>query len=465
MSLRSRLVLVVLVVLGVGLIASDVATVTMLRSYLLDRVDERLDATIAISRQLFADGFQPGAGPGNSPRRAQPPGASGVPDIQAARIGGDGRVVGTVQGPFSQPSPVFAQLPAGPLDRARTGRTVRFAISAQGGAYRAVAELIPGSTDLVVVITAVHDVDATMSRVLRIEGIGTAVLVLLAGAAALWLVRVGLRPLRHMADTADAVAAGEGDRRVDVSGGNEVARLGHALNSAFDAQNASKVTLQQFIADASHELRTPLTSIRGYAELFRAGALTTSEDAARAADRIEREAARMGLLVDDLLALARLDENRPLTLIDVDLTSLASDAVSDARAVEPERPITLRARDATHVLGDEAALRQVFANLLANVREHTAAGTAVEVRVTGESSEARIDVIDYGDGMDPEERVHAFDRFWRSGRAHSRSAGGSGLGLAIVAAVARAHGGRAYVEDNGARGAHIVVQFPARPRA
>ena len=158
---------------------------------------------------------------------------------------------------------------------------------------------------------------------------------MLAGVLALWLVRVGLRPLVHIADTADAVAAGDVDRRVDVSGGYEVARLGHALNSAFDARAASEQTLREFISDASHELRTPLTSIRGYAELLRAGALQSPEATARASARIEHEAARMGGLVDNLLSLARLDEGRPLELADVDLTALAADAVTTPAPSSP----------------------------------------------------------------------------------------------------------------------------------
>jgi len=283
-----------------------------------------------------------------------------------------------------------------------------------------------------------------------------------AGALSLRLVRVGLRPLVHIADTADAVAAGEVDRRVDVRGGYEVARLGHALNAAFDARSASEQTLREFISDASHELRTPLTSIRGYAELLRAGAFVGEDESARAATRIEHEAARMGALVDNLLALARLDEGRPLELSDVDLTALARDAVHDAQAVEPDRPISLINGPTVHVVADEMRLRQVLANLLSNVREHTPPGTAVEVRVAESERGVRIDVIDDGAGIEPDARERAFDRFWRGESAHGAPHRGSGLGLAIVSAVATAHGGIARVVANGEglRGAHIVVELP-----
>jgi two-component system, OmpR family, sensor kinase len=467
-SLRARLVLVVLVLMTVGLVASDIATATPLRSYLLRRVDERLDATAGFAPVLLgADvarvpppGFRPGVGAG-IPR-------GGAFDVEAARIDSSGRVVKTVQSPFANSNSAFRRLSPEPLRRARAGETVRFNVSTKSGRYRGLVEPIPGSADVAVVLAPLRDVDATMTHLYWIEGIATAVLLLLAGALGLWLVRVGLRPLAHITDTADAVAAGDLDRRVDVSGGPEVARLGRALNSAFDARAASEQSLRKFISDASHELRTPLTSIRGYAELLRAGALQGEAETGRAAARIEHEAARMGGLVDNLLSLARLDESRPLELADLDLAELAADAVADARAVEPDRPIALNGQRPVHVVGDETALRQVFANLLANAREHTPPTAAIEVRVTTTASGARIDVRDEGPGIDPDDRDAVFDRFWRGEDAPR---GGSGLGLAIVAAVADAHGGTAWEgsgDDHvpgGVCGAHFVVELPARPPA
>ena len=465
MSLRSRLVLVVLVLMAIGLVASDIATATPLRSYLIRRVDERLDATAGFAARLLAvgapvappPGFVPG--PGRQERRRD------TFDVQAARVDENGHTVKTVQSPFFSSSDAFAVLPKGPLRRARGGHTVRFEVTSTSGRYRGIIEPIAGSTDVAVVITPLRDVEATMTRLYWIEGIATASLLLLAGILALWLVRIGLHPLTHIADTADAVASGDVDRRVDVSGGYEVARLGRALNSAFDARAASEQTLREFISDASHELRTPLTSIRGYAELLRAGALSGAEETARAVARIEHEAARMGGLVDNLLSLARLDEGRPLELVDVDLASLAADAVNDARAVEPDRPISLVANAPAFVVGDEMALRQVLSNLLANVREHTPAGTAVEVRVGAIGSGARIDIIDDGPGLEPGASTRVFDRFWRGSGEHGATRTGSGLGLAIVAAVTAAHGGTAAVVSNGdrSRGAHFVIELPARP--
>jgi two-component system, OmpR family, sensor kinase len=464
MSLRLRLVLVVLTLMAVGLVASDIATATLLRSYLLGRVDERLDQTGGFATQLLGagiptNGFPAGIGP-RVPR-------NDTPDVQAARVDRSSHVVKTVLGPFSSTSDAFAVLPQGPLNAARQGHTARFDVSSKSGSYRGLAEPIPGSSDVAVVITPLRDLEGTLTRLYWIEAIASAVLTMVAGALALWLVRVGLRPLVHIADTADAVASGDVERRVDIRGGYEVARLGNALNSAFDARAASEQTLREFISDASHELRTPLTSIRGYAELLRAGALPGADESGRAVARIEQEAARMGVLVDNLLSLARLDEGRPLELVDVDLSALAADAVDDARAVEPERPVTLVAPRPVRVVGDETALRQVLANLVTNAREHTASSTAVEVRVAPTPTGARIDVVDDGAGLDANARERAFDRFWRGEGPNDGPRGGSGLGLAIVTAVAAAHGGTARVDctTDRLRGAHFVVELPAQPPA
>ena len=467
MSLRSRLVLVVLVLMAIGLVASDLATATPLRSYLIRRVDERLDATAGFATRLLAVGGAgalgppPGFGPGGGRLNRR----RDTFDVQAARIDASGHAVKTVQSPFFSTSDAFSVLPRGPLRRARAGATVRFEVTSDSGRYRGIIEPIAGTRDVAVVITPLRDVEATMTRLYWIEGIATASLLLLACVSALWLVRVGLRPLTHIADTADAVAAGDVERRVDVSGGYEVARLGRALNSAFDARAASEQTLRAFIADASHELRTPLTSIRGYAELLRSGAMNGEAETARAVARIEHEAARMGGLVDNLLSLARLDEGRPLELAPVDLAALAADAVHDARAVEPDRPIGLVAEPPVRVVGDEMALRQVLSNLLANVREHTPPGTAVEVRVAAVAGGGRIDIVDDGPGIDPVAATRVFDRFWRAGNGSAAPHRGSGLGLAIVAAVAEAHGGAASVISTPDRlhGAHFVVELPAQP--
>jgi two-component system OmpR family sensor kinase len=253
----------------------------------------------------------------------------------------------------------------------------------------------------------------------------------------------------------------------------EVGRLGTALNAmlghierAFAARTASEQRLRRFVADASHELRTPLTSIRGYAELFRRGAAERPHDLETAMRRIEEESARMSVLVDDLLLLARLDQGRPLEQESVDLVALASDAVDDARAVAPDRPITFETNGPVIVTGDEARLRQVTANLLANARLHTPEGTRVYVRVRSTPDGAQLEVADDGPGLAPDEAAHAFERFYRADPSRARAGGGSGLGLSIVAAIAAAHGGRATLDTGPGRPTTVRVELPRveRPR-
>ena len=233
---------------------------------------------------------------------------------------------------------------------------------------------------------------------------------------------------------------------------------------------ASEDRLRRFVADASHELRTPLTSIRGYAELFRRGAAERPEDLARAMRRIEDEAARMGVLVDDLLLLARLDQGRPLDRTPVDLVAVAGDALADRSAIDPDRPVTFEHPPALVVPGDEARLRQVAGNLLDNARIHTPAGAGVHVRVRASDGEAILEVADDGPGLPPGDERLVFERFYRADAARTRTGSsgalgaGTGLGLSIVAAIVAAHGGTVHAGSppNG-RGAYFLVALPATP--
>ena len=319
-----------------------------------------------------------------------------------------------------------------------------------------------------VVALPLRDVTKTLGRLVLIEVIATLSVIVLLGLLSLWVVRVGLRPLDQMATTAGEIAAGDLSRRVErADDRTEVGRLGAALNGmlghierAFAARTASEQRLRRFVADASHELRTPLTSIRGYAELFRRGAAEHPDDLETAMRRIEDESARMSVLVDDLLLLARLDQGRPLEREEVDLVALASDAVDDARAVSPDRPITFETNGPVTVTGDEARLRQVTANLLANARVHTPEGTRVHVRVRSTQEGAQLEVADEGPGLEADEAARAFERFYRADPARARAGGGSGLGLSIVAAIAAAHGGRATLDTGPGRGATFRVELP-----
>ena len=296
-----------------------------------------------------------------------------------------------------------------------------------------------------------------------------AVLAAVAGIA-LWLVRLGLRPLTQMEHAAADIAAGDLSRRVEPSEGRtEIGRLGSALNvmmerieAAFAERRATEARLRRFVADASHELRTPLTSIRGYAELFRRGAEHRPEDLAKSMRRIEEESARMGTLVEELLLLARLDQGPRLDRSPVDLAALATDAVEDARTVAGARTITLSAPRPVIVEGDEARLRQVLANLVSNALEHTPAGTPVRVAVSASGSEAVLEVADRGPGLGTEDAGRVFDRFFRVDKGRSRDDGGTGLGLSIVAAIAHAHGGKVELFTASGEGARFLVTLPLR---
>ena len=284
------------------------------------------------------------------------------------------------------------------------------------------------SDGYLIVGVSLRETDATFSRLSAVV-VGSTLAVLVALALiAFWVIRLGVRPVDEMAATANAIADGDLSRRVEVGpDSTEVGRLGLALNGmlhqiegAFAQRQASEDRLRQFVADASHELRTPLTSIRGYTELYRGGVIQPGPELDDAMRRIEGEATRMGDLVDDLLLLARLDQGRPLESEPVDLVALAHDAVADARAVEPRRPIAMETpSEPVMVTGDERRLRQVVGNLLANVRSHTPTGTPVEVRVRSGAGLALLEVADEGPGISPEVGDRVFERFYRGDPARS----------------------------------------------
>jgi two-component system OmpR family sensor kinase len=342
------------------------------------------------------------------------------------------------------------------------------AVGEKGAYYRAEAVALPGGVS--VTLVGLGAADATLRGLERIEVLVSIGVVLGLVVLTLWVVGVGLRPLRAMAETAGAIAAGDLSRRVGrVEERGEVGRLARAIDAmlaqierAFAARTRSEERLRRFVADASHELRTPLTTIRGYAELLKRGVLEEAERA-RAVERIVAEARRMGTLVDELLTLARLDQGRQLEWRRVALMELAQEAVEAAQVADPDRPIALVAEPAGSAFeleGDPRLLRQVLDNLVGNALEHTPPRTPVTVVLTEDPEHVLVAVRDEGPGLAFEHAARVFDRFYR---AHApRHGGGAGLGLSIVAAVAEAHGGHARVESEPGRGATFVVVLPRR---
>jgi signal transduction histidine kinase len=351
------------------------------------------------------------------------------------------------------------------------------------GAARA---LLPPGPAVIVVGRPVSAISSHVRGVVLAELITGGVLLALLGVCGSWLIGRGLAPLDRMASTADLItSSGDLAARMPGAGGHEeTGRLAAAINTmldriqqAFGARLRSEQKVRQFAADASHELRTPLTTIRGYAELYRQGALGPGE-LPSAMRRIEQEAERMSMLVAELLELARLDRGASLDLTETDLAILARDAVADAHAVEPDREVAAELPPSLVVTADEPRIRQVLANLLGNVRAHTPPGTPASVRLYTEGEGAVLEVADDGPGMSARDAARAFDRFHRG--SHGDSAGhgdpnghpsdgaeaaGSGLGLSIVHAIAAAHGGSAGLRTSPGEGTAVRIWIPLRTQA
>ncbi|NGN64717.1 HAMP domain-containing histidine kinase [Streptomyces sp. A7024] len=442
-SLRARLLLALLALVAVVLLALDAVVYGALRGYLLDRTDTSLRGVQSRVVKQVRQGLPPAQGLAADAKML------GTSEYFIEIRRPNGTVTPLVKG-LRNPDDAPPSLPA----ESRPGKPLTVgAVDADGPDYRLLTRPLPNNRGTLVTAVPLTSVDGTLRRLLLIEGVATAAALALLTAAGLWIVRRGLRPLESMARDADAIAAGRGGHRVaPADSGSEVGRLGLALNTMLDGQEATQERLRQFIADASHELRTPVTAILGYADLHAQGALPGPEQVGKAMDGIAGEALRMRRLVDDLLLLARLDTVRAPERGAVDLGEVAEAAVGAARAVAPERRVELEAPRGVVVYGDEEQLRRVVDNLLANVRTHTPPTTTTRILVhsTTDGAWADLVVTDDGPGIPAESLPKVFDRFYRADR--SRSGKGSGLGLAIVAAVAEAHGGRVEVAASQAAG-------------
>jgi len=475
LSLRSRLLLGVFVLTAVGLLAADVATYRELGSFLLARVDSTLEsAHPQIEQRAFPGGGGGGHGSLPVPDVNDGPPAAGVDWYQVRTL--SGRLVvpgGFLVGGGSPPRlPATISIPAA-SDEADGDRVAFFTVPARSGrgSYRVRAAIEAShANELLIVAADLGNVDGTLHRLLLVELLATLSVLAAITGLGLWVVRLGLRPLRAIETTAAAIAEGDLSRRIEhVEPTTEVGRLGRSLNamltqieSAFKAREATESRLRRFVADASHELRTPLAAVRAYAELFGRGAAARPDDLQRSMSGITREAERMSLLVEDLLLLARLDEGRPLEREPVELDTVVHEAVDAAQILDPERPIQVELEPAT-VIGDRDRLRQIVDNLFANVRSHTPARSPVRVSLRREDGRAVIAVADSGSGLTDEQTSQVFERFYRSDASRTRGSGGVGLGLSIVAAVTRAHGGEASARSEPGEGATFVISLPLAP--
>src|SRR5262245_5783898 len=480
MSLRTRLVAITVALVAAGLAVAGWATYLALHSFLQDRVDQQLQSAEepALRTVLFPRGEQflpPGIPPGSV---AELRTSSGTVVGGFVARNRDGTLNATLRPPKTTPvrGHFDATLQGGGEYRfvSVPATSVPFGEAHEGGgpppgpgdpSDAAVRKRAAGT---LLVGIPLKDLNDTLTRLIWIELAVGLVTLGAVGALSYWGVRLGLRPLTSIERTADAIAAGNLDRRVeDMNPRTEVGRLAAALNTmlariqaAFAERQAAEQRLRQFVADASHELQTPLTSVRGYAELFRRGAAERPEDLANAMRRIESEAARMGILVDDMLLLARLDQGREMAREPVELAGLTRELVDDARTVEPDRPIEFEAPGTVVVRGDEMRLRQVVANLLSNARPHTSGSTPVTVRVLRSADDALLEVEDRGPGVPPDVAERVFERFYRVDPSRTRASGGNGLGLSIVAAIADAHGGSAEVAPTPGGGATFRIRLP-----
>jgi two-component system, OmpR family, sensor kinase len=513
--LRIKLITAVLALVVIALGAISVVGISVLRSYLLDQSDTQLaaiqgQAQHAVARCLDNSATCPipaqGAAlywlPANgSPQPVWVPAEPPVGRSQAT----------VIPGPAIQDSQGWVA--------SVSGRAVTVPAVTGDGRWRVTAvaatdtNRVSGQVTTGAIITAVDvsSVYRTIGALAIIDLIVSGIVLVALAVVGIAIVRSSLRPLTDIELTAGAIAAGDLSQRVpDRDPRTEVGRLGRSLNTmlaqvetAFHAREKSEAAarwseekMRQFVADASHELRTPLTAIRGYAEYYRQrggvgngtrhavpagtelsladGGRLTEPDMDRIMQRVEQESARMGVLVEDMLLLARLDQQRPIERRPVDLLTLTADAVQDARMIAPGRKIelTVGSGAAFLILGDEARLRQVITNLMSNALSHTPDGTPIDVRLLAHGPDGRLpvpsvtlEVDDNGPGLSKEQAERVFERFYRADQARGRKTGGAGLGLAIVAALVGAHDGAVGVDTAPGNGAMFWITLPLAAEA
>lgn len=474
-SLRTKLTALSVSLIGVLVIVSSFGTISLLRTYLQKNVDTMLEATVsALSHEdplLLDQRLQN--------HQVELPRLPS--DYYIAYLDPNGTlVIGLVSSTRSTSDVPNLTGFSSNYVLATKGKPFEITTKSTNGSkhsWRMMAVPLLGMSGSLVVALPNQTNDALLDQY-RAIGTGFGLLLLIFSGLAIWLtITSALRPLREVERTAAAVAEGDISRRLlEVDGDTEVARLGRSLNTmlssieqAFDQRNKTLKQMRRFVSDASHELRTPLVSVRGYAELYRMGAIKKPKDVAQAMERIEAEALRMSELVESLLKLARLDENQKLEKASVDLVALARTAAQDASVADSNRAIKVvdlngqeLAASAKFVTqGDAAQLRQVFTNLLANACHFSPDNAGVEVALGYVDGRQVIEVRDHGEGIPPQLRDKVFERFFRADNSRNRNTGGSGLGLSIVKTILDLHKAKISVTETAGGGATFRIVLDA----